>query len=92
MANPHSYIFFTLQLDSIFESCLLPSMQLLMLVIEVFEFYTLITMTSLQFSRAQDLGYTRGMYRVPLSLQTYDSVIKVDAWFQPTPKATCGTF
>ena len=34
-------------------------------------------MTSLQFTEAQGLGYTRGMYRVPLSIQTYDSVIKV---------------
>ena len=48
-----------------------PTMQLLMLV------YTLITMTSLQFTQSQGLGYTRGMYRVPLSIQTYDSVIKV---------------
>ena len=31
-------------------------------------------MTSLQFDQAQGLGYTRGMYRVPLSVQTYDSV------------------
>ena len=34
-------------------------------------------MTSLQFTQAQGLGYTRGMYRVPLSIQTYDSVINV---------------
>ena len=34
-------------------------------------------MTSLQFTQAQGLGYTRGMYRVPLSIQTYDGVIKV---------------
>ena len=34
-------------------------------------------MTSLQFTQAQGLGYTRDMYRVPLSIQTYDSVIKV---------------
>ena len=34
-------------------------------------------MTSLQFTQAQGLGYTRGMYKVPLSIQTYDSVIKV---------------
>ena len=51
-----------------------PTMQLLMLV---FEFYTLITMTSLEFTQSQGLGYTRGMYRVPLSIPTYDSVIKV---------------
>ena len=51
-----------------------PPMQLLMLV---FEFYTLITMTSLEFTQSQGLGYTRGMYRVPLSIPTYDSVIKV---------------
>ena len=43
----------------------------------IFEFYTLITMTSLQFTQAQGLGYTRGMYRVPLSIQTYDSAIKL---------------
>ena len=48
-----------------------------MLCISICEFYTLITMTSLQFTQAQGLGYTRGMYRVPLSIQTYDSVIKV---------------
>ena len=30
-------------------------------------------MTSLQFTQAQGLGYTRGMYKVPLSIQTYDS-------------------
>ena len=40
----------------------------------MFEFYT---MTSLQFTQAQCLGFTRGMYRVPLSIPTYDSVIKV---------------
>ena len=34
-------------------------------------------MTSLQFIQAQGLGYTKDMYRVPLSIQTYDSVIKV---------------
>ena len=34
-------------------------------------------MTSLEFTQAQGLGYTRGMYRVPLSIATYDSVIKV---------------
>ena len=34
-------------------------------------------MTSLEFTQAQGLGYTRGMYRVPLSIPTYDSVIKV---------------
>ena len=34
-------------------------------------------MTSLEFTQAQGLGYTRGMYRVSLSIQTYDSVIKV---------------
>ena len=43
-------------------------------------------MTSLQFTQAQGLGYTRGMYRVPLSIQTYDSVIEVHAW--PHPRAT----
>ena len=43
----------------------------------VHNFYTLITMTSLQLIQAQGLGYTRGMYRVILSIQTYDSVIKV---------------
>jgi len=42
--------------------------------LNICEFYTLITMTSLQFTQAQGLG---GMYRVPLSIQTYDSVIKV---------------
>ena len=31
-------------------------------------------MTSLEFTQAQGLGYTRGMYRVPLSIPTYDSV------------------
>ena len=42
-------------------------------------FYTLITMTSLEFTQAQGLGYTKGMYslRVPLSIPTYDSVIEV---------------
>ena len=34
-------------------------------------------MTTLQFIQAHGLGYTRGMHRVPLSLPTYDSVIKV---------------
>ena len=34
-------------------------------------------MTSQQFTQAQCLGYTRGKYRVPLLIQTYDSVIKV---------------
>ena len=34
-------------------------------------------MTSLEFTQAQGLGYARGMYRVPLSIPTYDSVIKV---------------
>ena len=34
-------------------------------------------MTSLQFTQAQSLGYTRAMYRVPMSIETYDSVIKV---------------
>ena len=34
-------------------------------------------MTSLEFTQAQGLGYTRGMYRVLLSIPTYDSVIKV---------------
>ena len=34
-------------------------------------------MTSLEFTQAQGLGYTRGMCRVPLSIPTYDSVIKV---------------
>ena len=34
-------------------------------------------MTSLEFTQAQCLGFTRGMYRVPLSIPTYDSVIKV---------------
>ena len=43
----------------------------------VHKFYTLITMTSLQLTQAQGLGYTRRMYRVPLSIQTYNSVIKV---------------
>ena len=53
---------------------LLPSMQLLMLCIGInFEFYKPFTMTSLQFTQAQGLGYTRGMCRVPLSIQTYDS-------------------
>ena len=33
-----------------------------------------ITMTGLQ---AQGLGYTKDVYRVPLSIKTYDSVIKV---------------
>jgi len=68
LAKPHSYIFFTLQLDSILESCL-------------FEFYT---MTSLQFTQAQGLGYIRGMCRVPCTVKTdlYDTVIKVYmAWF-----------
>ena len=32
-------------------------------------------MTILQFTQAQGLGYTRGMYKV--SIQIYDSVIKV---------------
>ena len=41
------------------------------------KFYTLISMNSLQFTQAQGLDYTRDMYRVPLSIQTYDSVIKV---------------
>ena len=36
-------------------------------------------MTSLEFTQAQGLGYTRGMYIVPLSILTYDSVIKVHA-------------
>ena len=31
-------------------------------------------MDSLEFTQAQGLGYTRGMYRVPLSIPTYDSV------------------
>ena len=48
-----------------------PTMLLLMLV------YTLITMTSLEFTQSQGLGYTRGMYRAPLSIPTYDSVIEV---------------
>jgi len=34
-------------------------------------------MTSLQPTQAQGLGCTRGMYRVPLSIQTYDSVVKI---------------
>ena len=45
-------------------------------------------MNSLQFTQAQGLGYTRGMYRMPLSIQTYDSVIKYMAWFLPHPQAT----
>ena len=43
----------------------------------VHKFYTLITMTTLEFTQAQCLCYTRGMDRIPLSIQTYDSVIKV---------------
>ena len=35
-------------------------------------------MTSLEFTQAQGLGYTRGMYRVPLSIPTYDSVIYIE--------------
>ena len=31
--------------------------------------------------KAQGLGYTRHIYRVPLSIQTYDSVIMYMAWF-----------
>ena len=41
-------------------------------------------MTSPEFTQAQGLGYTRGMYRVPLSILTYDSVIKYMAWFYPS--------
>ena len=37
-------------------------MQLLMLYAYIFEFFTLITMTRLQFTQAQGLGYTRDMY------------------------------
>ena len=37
-------------------------MQLLMLYAYIFEFYTLITMTRLQFTHAQGLGCTRDMY------------------------------
>ena len=40
-------------------------------------FHTTVTMTSLQFTQVQGLGFTRGMYRVPLSIHSYYSVIKV---------------
>ena len=68
LAKPHPYVFFTLQLDSSSYPC----MQLLMLCRSI---YILITMTSLQLTQAQGLGCTRGMYRVPLSIQTNDSVV-----------------
>jgi len=76
LAKPHPYIFFTLQIDSILESCCWifshPCSYLM---------HTDYYMTSLEFTQAQDLGYTRGIYGVPLSIQTYDSIIKYMAWF-----------
>jgi len=36
----------------------------------VFEFYTLITMTSLQFTQDWGLSYTRGMHRLTATVNT----------------------
>ena len=80
IAKAPSLHLFTLQLDSILRAAArsspIPACSYECYA-NVFEFYTLTTMTSLQFTQACGLG-TRGIYRVPLSIQTYDSgVIKV---------------
>ena len=54
---------------------LLPSMQWWMLYISIW-FYTMITMTSLQPTQVQGLGY-KYVTSVPLSIKIYDSVVNV---------------
>ena len=78
LAKPHPYIFFTLT-DTKTASlrAAAESAPIHVVIIAMHKFYTLINMTSLEFTQAQGLGYTKGMYRVPLSIPTYDSVMKV---------------
>ena len=70
--SPHPYIFFTLyrEIASLRAAAEFAPITAVINVMHKYLFYTLITMTSLQFTHVQSLGYTRGMNRVPLSIQT----------------------